>query len=152
MSLIADFQFVTFYNREFDRLKTELLAFKTEEQLWQVNGDIKNSAGNLTLHLIGNLCHFFGAVLGDTGYVRNRDAEFATKNVPRDQLLAQLDETQQIVVRVLQQLRDEDVLATYPLSFFGEGAKTAFVLTQLLAHFNYHLGQINYLRRMDPIG
>ncbi len=149
MSLIASFQFVTFYNREFDRLKNELLAFQNEAQLWEVRGDVKNSAGNLTLHLIGNLNHFFGAVLGNTGYVRNRDAEFATKNVPREQLLAQLQETQGIVERVLQQLRDEDVLAVYPLPFFGEGTTTAFVLTQLHSHFNYHLGQINYIRRLS---
>lgn len=148
MSLIASFQLVTFYNREFDRLKTELLAFQTEEQLWQVRGDVNNSAGNLTLHLIGNLKHFFGAVLGNTGYLRNRDAEFATKDVPREELLAQLDETRLIVERVLQQLRDEDVLAVYPLPFFGEGTTTAFVLTQLHSHFNYHLGQISYLRRL----
>lgn len=149
MSLITSFQFVAFYNREFERLKNELLAFQNEEQLWQVRGDVKNSAGNLTLHLIGNLNHFFGAVLGNTGYVRNRDAEFATKNVPREELLAQLQETQLVVERVLQQLRDEDVLAVYPLPVFGEGTTTAFVLTQLHSHFNYHLGQINYLRRLS---
>lgn len=146
--LINDFEFVRLYVRDIGRLKDELRAFDSEKDLWRVSGDMKNSAGNLTLHLIGNLNHFFGAVLGNTGYVRERDKEFSEKNVPREQLLLELEKTEHVVVSVLQSLSDEDAQREFPLPFFGEGAKTAFVLGNLLAHFNYHLGQVNALRRM----
>ena len=68
--------------RDLDKLKTEITSFKDEKKIWEISGDIKNSAGNLCLHLCGNLQHFIGAVLGNSGYVRNRDAEFSRKNVP----------------------------------------------------------------------
>lgn len=146
--LITDFEFQKIYAREIGRLKEELQAFVSEEQLWQVRGDMKNSAGNLTLHLCGNLQHFFGAVLGHTGYVREREKEFSEKNIPREELLRRLAETAAVVDRVLGSLPDEDLAKPFPVAHFGEGTKTAYVLIQLLGHFNYHLGQVNALRRM----
>jgi hypothetical protein len=68
--------------RDLEKLKTEISSFKDESNLWKISGDIKNSAGNLCLHLCENLQHFIGAVLGNSGCVRNRDAEFSRKNVP----------------------------------------------------------------------
>ena len=75
------------FTRDLTKLKGELSAYTNEADLWKVTDGISNSAGNLTLHLLGNLNHFMGATLGNTGYVRNRDAEFALKDVPREQLL-----------------------------------------------------------------
>ncbi len=68
--------------RDLEKLKTEISSFKDEKKIWEISGEIKNSAGNLCLHLCGNLQHFIGAVLGNSGYIRNRDAEFSRKNVP----------------------------------------------------------------------
>lgn len=65
--------------RDLQKLATEVSAFKYEENLWKTDIDIKNSAGNLSLHVCGNLQHFIGAVLGNSGYIRNRDAEFSQK-------------------------------------------------------------------------
>ncbi|HET6990130.1 MAG TPA: DUF1572 family protein [Bacteroidia bacterium] len=130
-----------------EKLSGELKQFHKEEEIWKVTGDISNSAGNLSLHLIGNLNHFIGAQLGKTAYVRDRDNEFVSRNVHRDVLLRMLDETKSMLEKVLGEMREEDLSEIYPLSTFGEGKTTGFVLITLFGHFNYHLGQINYLRR-----
>ena len=70
------------FQRDLEKLKTEISSYKDEKKIWVISGEVKNSAGNLCLHLCGNLQHFIGAVLGNSGYVRNRDAEFTRKNVP----------------------------------------------------------------------
>ncbi|TND00381.1 MAG: hypothetical protein FD123_4377 [Bacteroidetes bacterium] len=145
--LIRDFEFVQIYAREIGRLKDELNAFTDEPKLWKTAGEMKNSAGNLALHLCGNLNHFIGAVLGQTGFVRERDKEFSDKNISREELLRRLDETGKTLTAVLEKLNDDDLLKPYPLNAFGEGTKTVYVLVQLLAHFNYHLGQVNAQRR-----
>ncbi len=72
----------TFYERDLRKLIEEVNAFKNEENLWKITGSIKNSAGNLTLHLTGGLNHFVGATLAHTGYIRNRDQEFTKKGYP----------------------------------------------------------------------
>ncbi|HCX22935.1 MAG TPA: DinB superfamily protein, partial [Cytophagales bacterium] len=69
------------FTRDLNRLIKELEQYPNEEQLWVVTEGINNSAGTLTLHLIGNLNHFFGAILGNTGYIRNREAEFSDRNI-----------------------------------------------------------------------
>ena len=66
------------------------MLYKNEEDVWKIKEGISNSAGNLTLHLLGNLNHFIGATLGNTGYVRERDKEFSLKNIPRIQLVEDL--------------------------------------------------------------
>jgi uncharacterized damage-inducible protein DinB len=134
--------------KNIEALKTELTQFPSEESLWQATGDIKNPAGNIALHLAGNLKHFIGATLGNTGYIRMRDKEFSEKNIPREQLLKNLDEAAAIVAATLSELPDEQLMGEYPLENFGKGRTTHFVLVYLVAHFNYHLGQLNYLRRM----
>ena len=136
------------YERDLKKLKEELGAYSDEADLWKIDGEILNSAGNLSLHLIGNLKHFFGAVLGNTGYVRNRDAEFADKGVSRDQILADVDETAAVIKLTLANLSDEDLAKTYPLEVFGEPMTTGYFLTHLATHLNWHLGQINYHRRL----
>ena len=147
MTLIEHFELVSLFKRETTRLKEELLAFNYEEKMWETTGTITNSAGNLALHLIGNLNHFIGAELGATGYVRDRDAEFSSKNIQRALILQQLEATEKMLGEVLPKLDDEKILAMYPTPFSGKTVKTSLMLLHLLAHFNYHLGQINYLRR-----
>jgi hypothetical protein len=73
--------------RDLEKLKTEISSFKDEQNIWVISAEVKNSAGNLCLHLCGNLQHFIGAVLGNSGYVRKRDAEFSRKNVQAKELL-----------------------------------------------------------------
>lgn len=139
---------IDLYERDLDKLKTEIESYSNEADIWKTADGISNSAGNLCLHIAGNLQHFFGAVLGDTGYVRDRDSEFANKNVARDEMLATIDSTKTVVVKVLNKLTDEDFEKTYPIEVFGQPMTTDYFLTHLATHLNYHLGQINYHRRL----
>ena len=136
------------YERDLDRLRTEITAYGNEADLWKTSDGISNSTGNLCLHLSGNLKHFFGAVLGETGYVRDRDAEFANKEVPRGEMLADIDATRNVVLSTLANLTEEDLDKPYPIEVFGHPMTTGYFLTHLATHFNYHLGQINYHRRL----
>ncbi len=95
--------------RDLEKLKTEISSFKDEKNIWKISGDIKNSAGNLCLHLCGNLQHFIGAVLGNSGYVRNRDAEFSRKNVPIRELVAEIELTTKAVQKTLKELKEEEL-------------------------------------------
>lgn len=138
------------YSRDLGRLKDEVLKFENEADLWKKEGEIPNSAGNLTLHIIGNLKHFIGAVLGNSGYIRERDLEFSTGSAGRDELLKAIDETAAIVKATLEKLTDEDLEKDYPIEVFKERStmSSAFFLIHLTTHLNYHLGQINYHRRL----
>jgi hypothetical protein len=139
--------FAHFFTQGTEKIAEELKLFHNESEIWQVTGDISNSAGNLSLHLIGNLNHFIGAQLGKTGYVRDRDNEFVSRDVHRDVLIRMAEETKIMVEKTLNSLTDDDLEKTYLLNTFGEGKTTGFVLVMMLGHLNYHLGQINYLRR-----
>jgi uncharacterized damage-inducible protein DinB len=136
------------YERDLAKLEEEIGLYAVEADLWKTGGEITNSAGNLTLHLVGNLRHFFGAVLGETGYVRDRDKEFSDGGVSREELLAQIDQAATDVNVALQRLLDEDLAKTYPIEVFGHPMTTEFFLVHLATHLNYHLGQINYHRRL----
>ncbi|HCA58460.1 MAG TPA: DinB superfamily protein [Blastocatellia bacterium] len=136
------------FERDLAKLKDEIGMYSNEGDLWRVEGEIANSAGNLCLHLAGNLRHFFGTVLGGTEYVRDRDAEFASKFVPRATLLAEVDAAAREVKAVLEQITDEELQKNYPIEVFGHPMTTEFFLVHLATHLNYHLGQINYHRRM----
>jgi uncharacterized damage-inducible protein DinB len=134
--------------RDLAKLKTEIEQFPSEESLWQTADGITNSAGNLTLHLIGNLKHFFGAVLGKNGFVRDRDSEFTRTAVPRSEMLADIDAALDVVLSTLAGLTEEDLDKPYPIDVFGHPMTTGYFVTHLTTHFNYHLGQINYHRRL----
>lgn len=136
------------YQRDLSRLKAEIEAYPTEESLWVTGGDIINPAGNLCLHMVGNLRHFFGSVLNGSGYVRDRDAEFSTKGVSRADLLAGVDAAVADIEATLANLSDEDLEKTYPLEVFGSPMTTGFFLTHLATHLNWHLGHVNYHRRL----
>ncbi|HVF48350.1 MAG TPA: DinB family protein [Pyrinomonadaceae bacterium] len=139
---------IKLYERDLGKLREEIEQYSDEADLWRTRGEIANSAGNLALHLVGNLNHFFGAVLGGSGYVRDRDAEFARSGVSKQELLAQIEEAIPGVINTLKDLPDEDLAKTYPIEVFGHPMTTEYFLVHLATHFNYHLGQINYHRRL----
>jgi uncharacterized damage-inducible protein DinB len=140
---------VELFDRDLDRLKKELSAWRDESNLWYTAGDVKNSAGNLVLHLVGNLNHFIGAVLGDSGYIREREKEFSQKNIARSDLLEQVELTKKVVIDTLSALAPARLEKSYPLEVLGKkDMTTAFFLIHLSTHLNYHLGQMNYLRRL----
>lgn len=137
-----------FLLRDLNKLKLEITEYKTEESIWTLNGEIKNTAGNLCLHLCGNLQHYIGAVLGKTSYARNRNAEFATKNLPKQKLIQEIDATILVVESVLTAVEPALVGQEYPEQVFGKPMTTGYFLIHLAGHLNYHLGQVNYHRRL----
>jgi len=136
------------FERDLEKLKTELLAYENEGTMWVVAPGIGNSAGNLGLHIVGNLKNFVGAVLGNTGYVRNRDAEFTTKDVPRDKILADIDDVIDIIKATVGALTPAQLEEIYPEDKWKDPVTVHHLLLHLLTHLNYHLGQINYHRRL----
>lgn len=139
---------IDIYERDLEKLKSEIEQFADEADLWKNGEGISNSAGNLCLHLTGNLKHFFGAVLGKTGFVRDREAEFTRSAVPRAEMLADIDATLDVVRSTLAGLTENDLDKPYPIEVFGHPMTTGYFLVHLTTHFNYHLGQINYHRRL----
>jgi uncharacterized damage-inducible protein DinB len=134
--------------RELLKLKTEVASYKDESNIWRTEKNITNSAGNLCLHLIGNLNTYIGAHLGKTGYIRDRDAEFYLKNIPRKELIQKIEDTVQMIDQVLPKLTLEELNNEYPIIVLKEPASTEFFLVHLATHLTYHLGQINYHRRL----
>ena len=139
---------IALFKRDLNKLKQEIEAYQNEENLWLSNETVANSAGNLCLHLVGNLNHFIGAALGNSGYVRQRDLEFSLKNVPRLELLKQVDETILIIESTLQGLSKTDLEQEYTHRVFQKPMSTEYFLVHLIMHLAYHLGQINYHRRL----
>jgi hypothetical protein len=136
------------FRRDLDRLAQELALYQREETIWVVAGGIANSAGNLSLHLVGNLNTYIGAELGGVPYTRHRDLEFSRKHVPRAELLDQIGATSRVVDQTLSRLPAEVLAGQYPLRVFEEPTSTEYFLVHLATHLAYHLGQVNYHRRL----
>lgn len=134
--------------RNLVQLKKEMSAYNNEKDLWLMAGEIPNSAGTLCLHLCGNLQHYIGAVLGNSGYVRQRDAEFSTRDVPVAELQLLIDTTMDVVSTTLSELDTNALAENYPEEVFGTPMSKEYFLIHLSAHLGYHLGQINYHRRL----
>jgi hypothetical protein len=134
--------------RELRALARELAVYPDEASIWALPPGAPNSAGTLALHLVGNLKHFVGARLGGTGYVRDRDAEFARRDVPRAELVRMIDETIAVVERSLAAVSDDALGATYPQALGKWSAETGDFLAHLAVHLAYHLGQVDYHRRL----
>lgn len=134
--------------RDLQALRREVEAYPDERSLWQRVPGITNTAGTLVLHLTGNLQHYLGARLGGTGYVRDRAAEFARRDVPRAELLREIDAARSAVRTGLADLPDTQLSADYPETIAGVRVATAEYLVHLTTHFAYHLGQLDYHRRV----
>ena len=140
------------FDRDLKRLKAEIEHYKNEDKIWHFEKNISNSAGNLCLHLIGNLNTYIGAQLGQTSYIRDRDLEFSAKNIPRAELLSKIDETIRVVSEALEKLNEDELKKEYPIVVFDKKTSTEYLLVHLTTHLTYHLGQINYHRRLLDVG
>lgn len=140
------------FYRDLSKLYTEIEQYKNEGKLWVIEKSIANSGGNLCLHLVGNLKTYIGAELGNFPYNRHRDLEFSQKDVPKAELLTMIEETRNIVDLALRRLPVNSLKQEYPLLVFDEKTTTEYFLVHLAAHLSYHLGQINYHRRLLDIG
>jgi hypothetical protein len=139
---------IALFKRDLEKLVLELEAYTDESKIWVRAGEIKNPAGNLVLHLHGNLNHFVGKLLGKLEFVRDREAEFSRSDVSRAELIAMVRATSVMLETVLPSLSEADLAATYPLEVLGCPMTTGYFLIHLYGHLNWHLGQLNYLRRL----
>lgn len=138
----------TLFLRDLNRLKTEIELYQDESKIWCIETGISNSAGNLCLHLIGNLNTYIGSTVGNTNYVRNRELEFSLKDIPKEFLIGKIEEIITIIDITLSNLGEEMLKKEYPLLVLEEKTTTEFFLIHLTTHLTYHLGQINYHRRL----
>ena len=138
------------YDRDLSVLIEELLAYPDEASLWRVAGTIANPAGTLALHLIGNLSQFIGEDLGGVPYERDRPAEFSRRDVPLTDLVAGMSHVRTLVGHTLEGLDEARLTAVHPRQppGFPEGMTSGYFLIHLHGHLNWHLGQINYHRRL----
>lgn len=141
-------ELIFFLERDLKKLITEIDLYKKEENIWKLDKNISNSAGHLTLHLIGNLHAFIGKEIGGTGYVRKRELEFTSKKVSRKELIEGVNETIEMVKKSLISLTNEGLKKEYPLLKFSKVETNEYLLVHLINHLTYHLGQINYHRRL----
>ena len=139
---------IELFERDLQRLKTEIELYKDEDNLWVLKEGISNTAGNLCLHLLGNLNHYIGAILGNTDYVRYREDEFNLKNIPRQDLLTNIENCRLVVKTILLKLTAEDLAKEFEQKVFDRPVTTEMMLMHLTTHLTYHLGQINYHRRL----
>lgn len=135
------------YARDFDSI-IENLENIPESILWEISGEIKNSPGNLILHICGGLFHNIGSVLLKNGYVRDRDGEFKNKNVPKAKLKKMLLEAKELICNTLDTISEEELKKEFPTQQLGYAMTTEFLIIHLYGHLHYHLGQINYFWRM----
>jgi uncharacterized damage-inducible protein DinB len=135
------------FQRDIQKLYSEIELYQDESKIWEVLDGTSNSGGNLALHLVGNLNTYFGKNLGNTGYVRNREAEFADKNIPKEILLKSIKDVNQVVAKVFEKLTDEEMKAIYPENVLGYEMTTEYFLIHLHGHLTYHTGQVNFHRR-----
>jgi uncharacterized damage-inducible protein DinB len=138
----------TLFNRDLNKLYQEIEAYQNEQDLWCIAPGISNSAGNLCLHLLGNLNTYIGAELAHTGYIRNRDREFSARDIPRAELLAGIAATRRVVDAALTLLSDAQLAIQYPVVVWETPTSLGYLLLHLTTHLAYHLGQINYHRRL----
>jgi hypothetical protein len=134
--------------RELRALERELAAYQTDEQVWLLPPGLPNSGGTLALHAAGNLLHFIGAVLGGTSYVRDRDAEFSRRDVPRSELIDGLRQAGDVVKTTLGALDPARLEAPYPLPVLNRRLNTGDFMMHLATHLAYHTGQVDFHRRI----
>lgn len=138
--------FITWFHQYLDMLAKEISSYEHPDRMWEIDGKILNSGGNLCTHLLGNLNYFIGTVIGQTGYVRQRDLEFSIKGVPVPDLLQQIEDTKAMIASSLRGITDWDSM--YPENDYHFSGPIHSQILRLLAHLGYHLGQLNYHRRL----
>ncbi|MES2108838.1 MAG: DUF1572 family protein [Bacteroidota bacterium] len=140
------------FNRDLLKLKAEIESYQKEENLWRTDKGIANSAGNLCLHLVGNLNAYIGVGLAKTGYIRQRDLEFSLKDIPKAELIQRIEEVIIVVETGLNNLHDSQMGTDFPIVIWENPTQMLYTLIHLSTHLNYHLGQVNYHRRLLDSG
>jgi hypothetical protein len=132
-------ELASLFDRDLTRLSQQIQAFPNDDALWQTLPGVVNAAGNLALHIEGNLREYVGRQLGNMPYSRNRELEFSLSGV---------SELRQLVPSVIAALSSQQMEREYPEVVLGVAISTRQFLIHLSGHLNWHLGQIDYLRRI----
>ena len=140
--------FTHLFERDLNKLIEEINLYKNENDLWTIKEGISNSAGNLALHIIGNLNYFVGTALFHTNYLREREKEFSLKDIPRERLVGDIKAISEVIRKTLHKLSDKDLKKDFPFEMNDKIVSIENRMVDLLTHLNYHLGQVNYHRRM----
>jgi uncharacterized damage-inducible protein DinB len=134
--------------RDLRGVRREIEAYPDDASVWRAVPGVPNTGGTLALHVAGNIRHFIGAIVGRDGYVRDRDSEFSRRDVPRKELIANLDAAIASVERALGAASDDVLRGSYPEPVAKRTVAASDFLVHLVAHLAYHLGQLDYHRRM----
>lgn len=135
------------FERDLLKLRDEVKKFRDEDNIWRKEDGISNTAGTLVVHLVGNLNYTIGELIGHNGYTRDRVKEFTAIDVPREELITAIEKLTTVVKNSLENITHQQLDEIYPLNGYGQKS-TAFYLSHFYGHLNYHLGQVNYLRRI----
>jgi len=146
ISTASDLAFL--FNRDLTRLSRQIEDFPSDEMLWEPLPGVLNPAGNLALHLEGNLREFVGRQLGQLAYQRNRELEFSSRGMSRNEIVSRLARLRESIPAIVQSLSEEQMEMEYPEVVLGAATTTRQFLIHLYGHLNWHLGQIDYLRRI----
>ena len=133
--------------RDLEGFQREISLFPDDSRLWQTAPGVLNSAGNLALHIAGNIQHFIGRMLGGTTYARDRDREFGSRSGTRDEIIAELANAIAVVKDVVPRISEVQLEAPFE-PHAGLSVPTRRFLLHLCTHTSFHLGQAGYLRRM----
>jgi len=141
-------ELATLFRRDLAKLIQQIESFPDDDSLWQVLPGVSNPAGNLALHLQGNLREYVGRQLGQLSYVRNRPLEFSARGLSRRELCAQLTDLRDAIPTVIENLSEKQLETEYPEVVLERATSTRECLIHLYGHLNWHLGQVNYVRRI----
>lgn len=134
--------------RELEGFIREIELLPDDDVLWRSADGVTNSCGTLARHVAGNLQHFVGAALGSTGYVRDREREFGSKDGTRADIIGELKAAIEVVDRTLSSLPEDALAKPFPMAPPGLETPVGVFLAHLVSHTAFHLGQVGYLRRV----
>lgn len=138
----------SFFRRDLSRLIEQIRAIPSDEALWETPPGVANSAGNLILHIEGNLREYIGRQLGSMSYSRNRPSEFTLKGFSREDLVVRIAEVRDRIPSIVESLSEAQIESMYPEMVFDLPMRTGEFLLHLYGHLNWHRGQLDYVRRI----
>ena len=142
----ADLQ--TVMVRELRALAREVESYPDDAAVWRAFPGIANPAGTLVLHLAGNLRLYVGHVIGGIAYERDRPREFSARGLSRAELVGEVDAALAAVDAALPRLTSDALAAEFPIAIGAVRVNTQEFLMHCAVHLAYHLGQVDYHRRL----
>jgi hypothetical protein len=136
------------FRRDLLRLGQQIEAFPEDADLWKRTDGVANPAGNLVLHLEGNLREYIGRQLGGLPFERDRPEEFASRGISRSELITRIASLLSSIPEIVARLAPEELGRDYPEKIQGQSVSTGQFLIHLYGHLNWHLGQIDIIRRV----